>query len=188
MTYAAAELDVAPGHAIAAVVADRFAARDAARMAEITAALRCRYCRAWVHDRVLKTHPGVCGDPECVRRWRREEPQRPARADEAPAASAPSAAGLQLVTSVPEETPMEPAARRCDCGRQIRTTKDGARHEKCATCRGTSRSAKPKVANGVAGDHVRIDVPPPPRTGPALTRARSTTRTSRPASPRPACA
>ena len=61
-----------PGDAAAAAVADRWAARDAARMAELTAALRCRYCSRGLTDASVARHPGLCASRKCRRRARLE--------------------------------------------------------------------------------------------------------------------
>jgi hypothetical protein len=72
VTYAAADLDVAPGNAIAAAIADRFAAADAVRKLELERLVRCRYCRAWLGDASFKLSPGVCRAKVCLRRLARE--------------------------------------------------------------------------------------------------------------------
>jgi hypothetical protein len=65
---------VSPSLLIAAV-ADRYAASDAARMAELDQLLaaRCRFCGARnLSERVQERTPGVCSRGKCQRRAKRE--------------------------------------------------------------------------------------------------------------------
>lgn len=59
-----------------AMVIERFASIDAARMRELDALLsigqRCGYCDARLSEQSFQRHPGVCSNHTCRRRARRE--------------------------------------------------------------------------------------------------------------------
>jgi len=195
------------GHgAVEALVEERFGPEDERTNARLDRLVkiggRCRYCSGAVSDAALALHPEVCSARPCLLRARNErfvselvkelEPPKPRREQLTEAGfqvAAPAEPDDPELEDEDEEEAMpangEPERKLCTkCGtKPLRSdNKSGI----CSGCRAPWKKGGATSSNGK--QHA---VRPPPRTPRAevpLTRTRSATTTSQPASRRRACA
>jgi hypothetical protein len=150
---------------VIASIEERFAAEDAARMAELDRIVkgggRCRFCKAHLAERSLSKHPGVCGMKACIR-LAREESDR-TRVDEAARVqtSAPTNPGphrsepAQPVAPTENTMPKGQRATPCEgCGttgtRCKQTCPVGGKAEQARQARITKPPAKPAPSKPAA--------------------------------------